>query len=83
VSNQPYKPQPIEMAHFDQAHAAASQTLDDLIAIHRDELAAPGETREVSIVGLSVFLLGGSDAESLATLLAIAVDRLADQEAEK
>lgn len=76
MTTEPHKPEPIEMARYDQAHAEAANTLDALIRVHREEITESGEKRELCIVGLSVYLLGGSDAESLASLLALAVDRL-------
>lgn len=75
-----YRPTPSQLAHWDQAHTEASGLLDGLIKAHRAELAESGERREVCMGGLASFL-GQSDPGTLACVLAVAVDRLTEQEA--
>lgn len=74
------QPTPGQLFHFDQAHAQASEVVDELITAHRDELA-DGNNREISIAGLATYLERHSDAVSLAQFLAVAIDRLADGDA--
>lgn len=72
------EPQPVEMAHFDQAYAEASERLDELIRVHRELLADGEEKREVRIGGLAQWLITECDHPSIAQILAVAATRLAD-----
>lgn len=69
-------PTPGQLADFDQSHAQGSEIIDNLIIAHRGELAE--HSRAISIAGLAAYLEQQSNLASVAQLLAIAVDRLAD-----
>lgn len=76
TGNSTGRPSPAELARFDQSWAEVNRRLDDLIAAHRDALAAEAGAREVDVVGLGVFLHQNTDHEAASELLAVAIDRL-------
>jgi hypothetical protein len=73
-----YRPPAHDLARFDQAYAEAREHLDAHIGAHREHLAEGADTRELCIAGLAQWLLANSDLPSLAQILAVAVNRLAE-----
>lgn len=70
-----YQPTPRELAVYDQAHAAVSVALDEAIAAYREAL--PEDGPGVALVGLAAYHVQRVDPETVASMLAVAVSRLA------
>jgi hypothetical protein len=69
-----------QLASFDQTHAAWSASLDNVIDAYRCELA-DGQSREISMAGLSQWLSATMATVALAEHLAVAVARLLEAHA--
>lgn len=74
----PHQPTARELAIYDQALAAVSSALDDAIAAYREAL--PEDGPGIAVVGLAAYHAQHVDPETVASMLAVAISRLARED---